>query len=531
MKRIISLISAFTILLTLLSAIPALTGYAAGSSVLNINNKSPKIGDTVTVTATVRANELMLSAEGYVSFNSSVLEFVPDGGITANLVGGRVKLVSTPGATSYTFPLQFRVIGEGTSLISLSEVSYVNNTTDLNAAPISATGSSFNLTVSPATTPDTSSAAPTPSETPSSSVTSTSSTVSSEASLAGITVGNGVLSPTFNPSVTNYTVIVDNSIKKTTVSAVTANGGKVTGTGNVNLSVGDNKRTLTVTAADGKTKKKYIINFRRLTEGEEAPSADTPEAPEESGDVLAVNIDGAAYRISTELSALVLPEGFNATTTSYSGIPVPVYEDGKAEYTLFGLTSDADGTTDFYTYNADTDSFTRLNYAYIDNRFFIFPEHEASAPAGFFEKKIEISGASVAAYAYEAADMTDFSVIYCYYNGKYSYYRYDMREETLQRYPEFEPESISGAISVDNSSSPLSRLSSKAKLVLMAVIIAAVCAIALIILLIVHAVSERKLASSAFSDDSAFDYSFDDAIPFDTVEELSDNSEENKDGE
>lgn len=516
MKKLLCFISSLTVLLSVFSAASVLTGLAvnSGSSVLGVSSKSPDIGDTVTVTVTVRADEEMYAIEGYVSFDSSVLQY--ESGTSANLVDGKVKLVGTPGgAKSQTFTLNFKAVGAGKSTVSLANTSYVGNT------EINVSGSSFVLEVKSApetaTPPESSATAP---------------TASSDASLTTLTVGDGALSPAFNPDVTSYTVTVENSISKTTLTAAPASGASVSGTGSKRLSVGDNKYSLTVTAADGKTKKTYTVVIRRLAESESEPTVSEPtaDAPQQTEDSLAVIVDDAAYHISTDLSSLVLPEGFSVSSSSYSGIPVPVYEDAKAAYTLFGLTSDTDGTTDFYTYSSETDSFSKLKYAYIDGSFFIFPgrEKNTSAPEGFFEKRVEIAGITVEAYAYEDALLTDFAVIYCYHNGKYSYYRYDTREETLQRCPDFKPDTATDT-STDNTNSSsfgakLNNLSARAKLVLLAVIIAVLCAVALIILLIVHTVSEHRAADSAFSDDSTFDYSFDDAIPFDSVEELSDNN-------
>ena len=358
---------------------------------------------------------------------------------------------------------------------------------------------------------------------------------SSDASLTSLKVSDGTLSPAFNPAVTSYKVTVDNKITKTTVSATPASGAKVSGTGTVKLSIGDNKRNITVTAADGKTKKTYTVLIHRLADGEtDSPSAEPAETPTQSEDALAVTVDGKAYHISANLESLSLPAGFTAGTSSYSGNPVPVYEDGKSEYTLYGLTSDADGTIDFYTYNAVENKFEKVVYAYLSNRFYIFPgmEKNTAAPDGFFDKKVEISGTLVDAYAFDETPLADFYIVYCYTDGKYGYYRYDSIEETLQRYPEFKPANAEQINADTEDKEPkgffgrFSSLSTKARVTVFALAVVAVCLVALIILLILKIVADRNGEKEGFLDDSAFDYGLDDAIPFDSVKEFSDGEDE-----
>lgn len=510
MKKLLSVLFAGILLCSVFITAPTLIGSAAGGTVLAVSNKTPNVGESITITVTIKADESMYATEGYLSFDTSILQF--EGGASASFVDGNVKLIGTPGgASSQAFSLTFKAIGAGQSTVSLGNVQYVG------ADKTDVAGSSFRLTVN-------GSAASEP----------TTPAAGSGASLTSLKISNGTLSPAFNPNVTSYKATVENSIAKTTLTATPASGAKVTGTGNIRLAVGDNVRKLTVTAADGKTKKVYTVTIHRLADGETVSTPETSDPAQgasdpsqENRDSLAVEVEGNAYRVSSDLSSLSVPAGFSASTSSFGGIPVPVYEDEKAEYTLFGLTSASDGTTDFYIYNAADNAFVKLKYAYVGNRFFIFPdpEKDTSAPEGFFEKKIEIAGVTVASYAYEDAAMTDFAVVYCYCEGKYGYYRYDSREETLQRNPDFKPlktvKADADAVTRASGLGKLARLSARAKIVLLAIVVAAACVIALIVILIIHSVSERRAAENDLLDNGAFDYGIDDAVPFDTVDEVS----------
>ncbi len=511
MKKLLSVLFAGILFCSALVSAPALVGSAAGSTVLGVSNKTPNVGESITITVTIKADESMYATEGDLSFDSSILQF--EGGGSASLVDGKVKLIGTPGgANSQTFSLTFKALAAGQSTVSLGNAKYVGSNS------IDVAGSSFRLTVNAPSAPDP--AAP---------------AASSDASLTSLKVSDGTLSPAFNPAVTSYKVTVDNKITKTTVTAAPASGAKVSGAGTVKLSIGDNKRNITVTAADGKTKKTYTVIIHRLADGEnDSAAAEPPATPAQTEDALAVTVDGKAYHISASLESLSLPAGFTAGTSSYSGNPVPVYEDGKSEYTLYGLTYDADGTIDFYTYNAVENKFEKVVYAYLSNRFYIFPgmEKNTAAPDGFFDKKVEISGALVDSYAFDDASLADFYVVYCYTDGKYGYYRYDSIEETLQRYPEFKPANAEQINADAEDKEPkgffgrFSSLSTKARVTVFALAVVAVCLVALIILLILKIVADRNSEKEGFLDDSAFDYGLDDAIPFDSVKEFSDGEDE-----
>ncbi len=511
MKKLLSVLFAGILFCSALVSAPALVGSAAGSTVLGVSNKTPNVGESITITVTIKADESMYATEGDLSFDSSILQF--EGGGSASLVDGKVKLIGTPGgANSQTFSLTFKALAAGQRTVSLGNAKYVGSNS------IDVAGSSFRLTVNAPSAPDP--AAP---------------AASSDASLTSLKVSDGTLSPAFNPAVTSYKVTVDNKITKTTVTAAPASGAKVSGAGTVKLSIGDNKRNITVTAADGKTKKTYTVIIHRLADGEnDSAAAEPPATPAQTEDALAVTVDGKAYHISASLESLSLPAGFTAGTSSYSGNPVPVYEDGKSEYTLYGLTYDADGTIDFYTYNAVENKFEKVVYAYLSNRFYIFPgmEKNTAAPDGFFDKKVEISGALVDSYAFDDASLADFYVVYCYTDGKYGYYRYDSIEETLQRYPEFKPANAEQINADAEDKEPkgffgrFSSLSTKARVTVFALAVVAVCLVALIILLILKIVADRNSEKEGFLDDSAFDYGLDDAIPFDSVKEFSDGEDE-----
>jgi len=86
---------------------------------------------------------------------------------------------------------------------------------------------------------------------------------STDNTLSSIDISEGTLSPAFSSSVTDYTVNVGSSVTQITIDAITNDTkSNVTGGGTIDLDMGTNKITLTVTAEDG-TPKDYIITVTR----------------------------------------------------------------------------------------------------------------------------------------------------------------------------------------------------------------------------------------------------------------------------
>lgn len=88
--------------------------------------------------------------------------------------------------------------------------------------------------------------------------------LSTDATLSGLTVSAGTLTPAFSALVTEYTVTVANSVSSITLNA-TANDGNATvaGAGTKSLNVGANPFNIVVTAEDGTTTKTYKVTVSR----------------------------------------------------------------------------------------------------------------------------------------------------------------------------------------------------------------------------------------------------------------------------
>ena len=100
-------------------------------------------------------------------------------------------------------------------------------------------------------------------------VTKTNNTNAANTNLETLAIENVTLSPDYQEQVTNYTASVANDIESLNILAIPQNqNATVTISGNDNLQEGDNTVTVTVTAENGVTFKKYAIIVHKMNEQE-----------------------------------------------------------------------------------------------------------------------------------------------------------------------------------------------------------------------------------------------------------------------
>ncbi len=156
---------------------------------------------------------------------------------------------------------------------------------------------------------------------------------SSDATLSGLTLSEGTLSPSFNPTTYNYTVTVENSVDSLTVSPTTTDSSAtVTVNGNsaatpVDLDVGSNTITVEVTGSDDVTTKEYTIIVTRQAEITITNTA------------LSVGIIGGAYSVTLEASG-----GTGLFAWSATGLPDSLSIDSETGV-LAGTPVDGDEAT------------------------------------------------------------------------------------------------------------------------------------------------------------------------------------------
>lgn len=452
MNKTIKKLSALVVSAILILGCFVFTASAAATATIAFSSKSPKVNDAVTVTVTVNGSEAMYSTELSVSYNPDVLRF--ESGDSASGGAGVVKVAGLPsGATKQSYSLKFTAIASGSSTVQASGVAYYQNTEE-------SVGASATMTVSDAAK-------------------------SANANLKSLSLSKGTLSPKFSASKTSYTATVATSVTEVKVYATAQDSGaKVEIAGESVLKDGENIRTVTVTAPSG-AQKVYTIKITR------SDLTTEPEVPEVNP--LETTVDGAAYLVLKDISGAALPAGFSVETAQYNGVDIQVAKDADGNYTLYYLKAADSEIATPYLLNGDT--FERLQCVAIGDKVYIFADvpAELTAAEGYYETAVKIGDFSVKAFASSNSDFTDFYYVYCFYDNGYRIYRYDSKENVLQRAPEFKLVSLEEKeLSEAGFSTRFASLATNAKIIVIGLLLAAVGAAVLIVLLIVKLVKGRN---------------------------------------
>lgn len=191
----------------------------------------------------------------------------------------------------------------------------------------------------------------------------------SNADLQNLTPSAGTLTPAFAPSTTSYTLNVANDVENITFrpsladvnATIVVNGATIpngTATPAINLAVGSNTVTTTVTAQDGTTKKTYTVNVIRAQSGNAdlvglAPSVGTLDpafSPSTAMYSLTVPTDTSSLQLTPTSADAAATITVNGATVS-SGSSSNALQLGAGTTTLTVITTAQNGTTRSYTVN------------------------------------------------------------------------------------------------------------------------------------------------------------------------------------
>lgn len=438
---------------------------SAASTSISLSTSSVTVGSKLSVTVSLNAGEEIVGATMFLSYNPEILEWINTGG---DFEGGAglIKIFLDPesGATKDSKVLNFNTIKPGTSYITLKDCIYVRN--DFTEHPVD--GSTANVTVKDATK-------------------------SGDANLKSLRLTAGTLSPAFSKDVTSYTATIPYSVTECKVYARTSDSSAQVGIeGSAEMKVGENTRTVVVTAPNG-NQKRYKIVITRLAEGE---SMEGVENPAENSNK--VQISGTNYEILSDLSEITVPKGFLIANAEYNGVNVATLEDENGKYLIYYLKNTEDNKIEPFILDENTKSFKKLPYITVGNDFYIVEEVDDTkgTPLGTQISSVNINGDFVSGFIPENDNMVGFYYITCYINGVSGFYRYDSEMGTLQRElglvfgentMSFDVEENSG-----NFFERFANLNTAAKFVVIGVALIAIVIIALVVTVILQAIKSRK---------------------------------------
>lgn len=328
MKKLLSLI----LILAFLLSVAVINVNAACSLSVSPSKSTVYVGDTFSVTFTFTGGVAIGSADVIIDFNTNRFQYVSiSGGMKglATNVNGRIIKISDYDATNtsktYKFTITFKALTVGSGAISVSS-------SDISDTDYNSLG------------------APTGSTT----VSVKQENKSNNANLKWLTVPSGcTLVPKFSKDVTNYTCTVPGSVTSFPMDWEAEDKGATTKVSSgYQLKVGENTRTVTVTAADG-TKKVYTVKITRLAPEVTATPELTPTpTPAPTQEPIKVTVEEQEYTLNPTLS-LTLPNGFNKETILYNGNEIETAVLGGIK--LVQLNSE--GKDNFFIYDSENGTF------------------------------------------------------------------------------------------------------------------------------------------------------------------------------
>lgn len=458
-KSLFSILTAFCLLVALFAFdVSAASVSVSGGGQYNV-------GQSFSVKVSFNADATLYAVEADISYNSSVLRLDGVSGADYNVGNGSVKIVddgfsATKQSKSSSYTLSFTAIAAGNSNVSATVLGG-------GEAESKASGSAAISVVTPKP--------------------------SSNANLASIKLSNGSLSPSFSANTTTYSATVKYNVDSITLTGAVADGGATyTGGGTFALSVGDNQRVLTVTAADG-TKKSYTVNIKRMTELETAAA----EQAERDANPLLVILNNIDLTIVNDFSNLTIPTGFTQGTVERKGSEITVINDESGKYQLCWLT-DTDGNGAWYS-RGDEDNYKKLNYINVNGKMYIVEQlaDYGIMPTGFKLSTCTLDETELEAIAYTDENLKDFYIFTCFVDGATAYYRLDTAEGTVQRAADFDS-ALAKANNPDNTQKSngvfawFTDMNKTGKTVFVILAVVAVLIIALAVVLIVKLATSKQ---------------------------------------
>ncbi len=406
MKLVKKLVSILLIFILIMS-ISAFSSSAAGANaIIAVSSTNPTVGSNITVTVTYSASNIG-AAEGYLTYNSSVLQYVS--GSNTSGASGKVRMSSwsnSAGANSISFKMTFKVIGAGASQLIVSG----SNVWDFNEQLVGNPGASASVAAKAAGTQQ----------------------ASSNALLNNLVISSGKLSPAFSANTFTYNVTVPFSVTSVIVTAYPADSSaKWDVEGSKDMKVGNNQRVVVVTAPDG-TVKRYTINILRQGEdGSSDTSSSQPETPTDNN--IKITTHGVEYTLCQNFESITAPQGFAADISNYAGNEIPVFKSESGNEIV--VLEDSEGNKNLFLYMNSDVSFYKLSSINLGGREYLFVGNISNDETEDFEVK-EIKLGENAVQVFHKNDLPDDTV--CLYainsEGELKLYLYDTKDDLLMRY-------------------------------------------------------------------------------------------------
>lgn len=379
MKKITKLLLTLILTFTSILSINASTAKVTVST----NKSTLTVGNTVTATVKISSSVTLGAWEFTIDYDKSKLKLVSG---DVNVVGyGDNKIKSK----SYTY--SFKAIAKGSTTISVKAVGAM----DWEEKSFSITKSSKTIKIITQAELE--------------------SSYSKDNYLKSLSIDDLSISPTFTKDNTTYKVDAPSDTTKINIKA-TANDSKasISGNGEHEVSEGENKFTITVTAENGSTKEYNII-----------VNVVDPNP-------INININNKEYLIVKRTSLLEIPEGYEEKELEIQEQKIKVFYNETNKITLIGL-KDTEGNIELFIYNEDDKTYTKYNEIKLDQLLILPLDIDKKFDSLYKESTIKINDTEIKCLK---QDNSEFAIIKAQNlsNGEKDYYLYDSKTNTLIRY-------------------------------------------------------------------------------------------------
>lgn len=455
---------------------------------ITFSDPSANVGGEVDVVVKITAvsGGGLGQADVMLKYDSTKLDFI--GGDNANGGAGSIKLGSKDmGKEQWAYNLKFKALAAGETNVEVTTWEIYD--TDSKIANLSQKGHSVVKI-------------------------SGDNNTNISLKLKELNISPGTLEPAFSPDIKDYKVTLPSDVSNLVVSAKAENDAdKYTVSGNEGLAEGSNNVVVTVTSADSSSSVKYNINVIKgeaATENQD-DKKDPNAITEFSMETQEVDLGGVKYQIANMFDISIMPEGYAQTSVDYNGKAVMACENADNGITLVYLIAE-DGSGDFYLYDRQTGNISSYAALIVGERILsvVDKPENVKVPEGLKESKIKISEKEVVGWIEEGNDNPESCIVYAVNSvGEAGFYRYDIKEKTLQRY-------FDGGI--DKLKARNKELSNKLLVFMITSGVACLALIGALVLLL-----KRKKGSDNYRDDREFNYKSDKKVfetPSKETEEL-----------
>lgn len=387
-KRINILLASIFTLLLLFTNIVKVNAASANIQVTSGTNRVV-VGNTFTVNVKVSSSNVLGVWEWTISYDTKKLKLM-SGPSTAT-----VKDYGDRKIKSKTYTYKFKAIATGNTSVTVKSAAVYDYGTEKTMSLSKGTKSVKIITQA-----------------------QLESTYSKNNNLKSLSIDGLKLTPEFNKNTTEYKVEATSNTERVKVNASKEDSkASVSGTGTHDVTEGENKIKVTVTAENGSTKTYTII-----------VNVSDPNP-------INVKINDKDYTVVKRESKLEAPKNYEKTEVTINDQKVPGFINKTNNFTLVGL-KDIDGNIKLYTYDSNTNQYKEYSETTL-NQNKIYPLPLDKEFDGYTKATVKINEVEFEAYTDET---NEFYIIHAkdLDTGKDNYFTYDKINNTIIRFHEKE---------------------------------------------------------------------------------------------